>query len=199
MQWWLQIGGEPRQGKRQGQAAKNGLTRYLFRECHGCEDRTKAKTQEIKGEPGPGSRRINDIDGNPKPDQYGRRWYGLGRGSAHPFGCQAFLRRPLFEPVSFRVCVVMEFLGQWTTSARHTIRHQVAHGRSSHSHSYSPSSRDTRSFSHVIGANRSSIRHGKARRRSANTSRAVHCQTSLRCGGDKASMAVLPVLGDARP
>ena len=73
----------------------------LLRERHGCEDATKAKTQEIKDGPGADSRCVNDIGGDSKPDQYGRRWRGLGRGSAHPLGRQAFLRRALFEMACF--------------------------------------------------------------------------------------------------
>ena len=64
-----QIGDQPRQGKRQGQAAKARLTRHLFRECNGCEGNVReVKAQEIKDEPGASARHIDDIDGDAKPD-----------------------------------------------------------------------------------------------------------------------------------
>jgi hypothetical protein len=111
--------GQTSAGKASGSGRQARLTRSLFRECHGSEDDgTKAETQQIKvGRPA-GSRRIDDIDGHPKTDQYGRSWHSLGRGSADPFGRHAFLRRPLFESVATKLrcpllCKVKMSLGSF--------------------------------------------------------------------------------------
>ena len=96
MQWWLQIGGKPRQGKRQGQASK-GPDPPSSGECNVCEDNTtKGKTQKIKDESAADLCSIDDIDGHAKPDQYGCRQRRLGRGTDRPFGRQAFLRCAAF-------------------------------------------------------------------------------------------------------
>jgi hypothetical protein len=51
MQWWLQIGDKPRQGKRQGQAS-NGLTRHL----RGIAMSTKTTPRKAKRKKSKGSR-----------------------------------------------------------------------------------------------------------------------------------------------
>jgi hypothetical protein len=66
-------GDEPRQGKRQGQAAKQPDPPF-FGECNGCEDKaTNGETQEIKDQPGAGLRSIDGIGSHAKPDEYGCR------------------------------------------------------------------------------------------------------------------------------
>jgi hypothetical protein len=62
MQWWPQIGDEPRQGKRQGQAAKPPDPH--LGECNVYkDDATKGKAQKLKDEPAVVLCSINGIDG----------------------------------------------------------------------------------------------------------------------------------------
>ena len=81
-------------GKASGSGHKNGLTRYLFRECYGSEDDgIKAKKQEIKNEPDACLSVFDDCDRQAEPDQHVCRHGRLRRGSAHAACGQAFLRR----------------------------------------------------------------------------------------------------------
>ena len=51
-----------------------------------------ANQSKDEGRPDIGQHLTSDIDGDAKPNQYGRGQHDLGRGSAHPVGRQAFLR-----------------------------------------------------------------------------------------------------------
>ena len=95
MSWWLQIGGKPRQGKRQGQAATRPDP-PSFRKYHACkEDGAKEKTLAIEDQPAAGRCVIDPVDCDAKPDQY-RRLRDLRRGSARTSRRQAFLRPAVF-------------------------------------------------------------------------------------------------------
>jgi hypothetical protein len=70
---------------------QTGLTHYLG-ECNVCKDNaTKAETQEIEDELVAGLCGLDDVGGQAKPDQYGRRICWLGHGSARASSRQAFL------------------------------------------------------------------------------------------------------------
>ena len=85
-------GTNTRQGKRQGQAAKQPDPPSW--ECNA--DITKIKAQEGKGEPDARLCVLDTVDGQAQPGQYGCYHCRLGRGSARPSGGQAFLRPAAF-------------------------------------------------------------------------------------------------------
>ena len=80
-----QIGNKSRQGKRQGQAAKQPDP--LSWKCNARI--TKIKAQEGKDAADVRLYVLDTVDGHAQPDQYGCHHCRLGRGSARPFGCQA--------------------------------------------------------------------------------------------------------------
>jgi hypothetical protein len=57
----------------------------------------RSKRKKSKDQPAAGLCSIDGIGGHAKPDQYGRGRYDLGRGSAHAFCRQIFLRRGIRE------------------------------------------------------------------------------------------------------
>jgi hypothetical protein len=80
----------PRQGRRQGQAAKRPDPHSGGSNV--CKDNdAKAKTQEINNEPVASLSGVDDIGGHAKPDQYGRSMCRLGHGSARASSREAFL------------------------------------------------------------------------------------------------------------
>ena len=81
-----------RQGKRQGQAAKQPDP--LSWECNARI--TKIKAQEGKGEPDARLCVLDAVDGHAQPGQCGCHHCRLGHGSARPSGRQAFLRLAAF-------------------------------------------------------------------------------------------------------
>ena len=85
-------GTNTRQGKRQGQAAKQPDPPSW--ECNARI--TKLKAQEGKGEPDARTCVLDTVDGQAQPGQYGCRHCCLGCGSARPSGCQAVLRLAAF-------------------------------------------------------------------------------------------------------
>ena len=85
-------GTNTRQGKRQGQAAKQPDPPSW--ECNA--GITKIKAQEGKDEPDLRLCVLDTVDGRAQPGQYGGHHCRLGRGSARPSGCQAFLRLAAF-------------------------------------------------------------------------------------------------------
>jgi hypothetical protein len=91
----LQIGDKPRQGKRQGQAAKRPDP-PSFGECNVCKEVTKPETKEIKDHPVAYLCSVDDIGRHTKSDQHGRSVCRLRHGSARAFGRQAFLGRAAF-------------------------------------------------------------------------------------------------------
>ena len=78
-------GTNTRQGKRQGQAAKQPDP--LSWKCNARI--TKIKAQEGKGEPDIRLYVLDTVDGHAQPGQYGCHHCRLGRGSARPSGRQA--------------------------------------------------------------------------------------------------------------
>src|SRR5215204_1531461 len=110
MPWWLADRGQPRQGRRQGQAAKQpGPLSWEYN-----ADITKSKAQEGKGEPDTRLCVLDTVDGHAQPGQYGCHHCRLGRGSARPSGCQAFLRLAAFSYAAvwnfLTTCCSMHFL-----------------------------------------------------------------------------------------
>ena len=83
-------GTNTRQGKRQGQAAKQPAPPSWERNA----DITKIKAQAGKDKPDVRLCVLDTVDGRAQPGQYGCDHCRLGHGSACPFGCQAFLRLP---------------------------------------------------------------------------------------------------------
>jgi hypothetical protein len=81
MPWWLADRGQPRQGKRQSQAAKQPDPPSW--ECNA--GITKIKAQEGKGEPDTRLCVLDTVDGHAQPGQYGCHHCRLGHGSARPF------------------------------------------------------------------------------------------------------------------
>ena len=85
-------GTNTRQGKRQGQAAKQPDP-----PSWGCDASiTKIKAQEGKVEPDARLCVLDTVAGHAQPDQYGGHDCRLGSGAAHPSRCQAFLRLAAF-------------------------------------------------------------------------------------------------------
>jgi hypothetical protein len=92
MPWWRQIGGQPRQGKRQGQAATRPDP-PSSRKYHACKEAdAKENASAIKDQSTAGGLCVLDaFRGRAKPDQYGHRIRRLGCGSARAARCEAFL------------------------------------------------------------------------------------------------------------
>ena len=91
MPWWRQIGGEPRQGKRQGQATARPDPPSSGKD-HACKEAdAEQKAATVKGQLTAGLYVIDVIDGHEKPNQHGHRIRRLGRGSARAARRQAFL------------------------------------------------------------------------------------------------------------
>jgi len=85
-------GTNTRQGKRQGQAAKQADPPSW--ECNA--GITKIKAQEGKGKPDVRLCVLDTVDGHAQLGQHGCLHCRLGCGSARPSGCQAFLRLAAF-------------------------------------------------------------------------------------------------------
>ena len=91
MPWWPQIGGQPRQGKRQGQAATRPAP--SSGKYHACtQANADEKAPAAKEQPTATGLCVIDVfDGRAKPDQYGHRIHRLNCRSARTARRHAFL------------------------------------------------------------------------------------------------------------
>ena len=92
MPWWLADRGQTLDRESVRVRLPSSLTRRLG-ECNAGKNVTKIKRKKAKTNRSLGLCVLDTVDGHAQPDQYGRHVCRLGRGSARPSGCQAFLRQ----------------------------------------------------------------------------------------------------------
>ena len=92
MPWWLADRDKPSTGKASG--VRLPRQPDPVRECNA--GIAKIKAQEGKDEPDACLYVLDTVDGEAQPSQYGCHHCRLGRSSARPSGCQAFLRLAAF-------------------------------------------------------------------------------------------------------
>ena len=90
--WWWQIGGKPRQGRRQGQAARQPDPPSFLGNATAAKKTPKNAARSIKGESAAGLSGIVS-GGHAKPDQHGCGIHHLGDSATRAFGREAFSRQ----------------------------------------------------------------------------------------------------------